>query len=42
MREERERLERLLENERAERLQERLEEAQQVAAQPWWRRWFGG
>ena len=47
MREERERLERLLEEERTERrrLQERLEEAQQRerdAARPWWRRMFGG
>lgn len=44
MREERERLERLLEEERAERrrLQERLEEAQEAASRSWWRRLFGG
>lgn len=43
MREERERLERLLEEERTERrrLQERLEEAQEAASRSWWRRLFG-
>lgn len=44
MREERERLERLLEEERTERrrLQERLEETQEAASRSWWRRVFGG
>ena len=44
MREERERLERLLEEERTERrrLQERLVEAQAAASRSWWRRMFGG